>query len=145
MPYLYIQSYESNSILDTISLFLTSSTDQTPPYNNHWKSKINWSIYYSNHANWRKVAFTIFSRIALDRMLSAFKDTVKILQVFRGNINFISYSVFKSYSTATLYAQTNAKWVIELPQLILLKLSLVMPERLIPSSPLLLVPIDTWK
>lgn len=91
------------------------------------------------------MAFTVLSRIVQDRTLSAVKDAVKFLWVLRGNINFISYSVFKGYSSATFNAQMNAKWVIEFPQLMLLKLSLPMPERPIPSSPLLLVPIDTWK
>lgn len=79
--------------------------------------------------------------MAQDKVLSAVKDIVKFPQVY---INFISYSFPSGYSTATLNAQMNVKRVIELPQLMFLKLLLPVPERLILSSPLL-VPTDTWK
>lgn len=55
------------------------SIEQSPLYNNLWKSKISWSIFHSNQVNWRQVAFTVLSRTAQGRMLSAVKDTVKFL------------------------------------------------------------------
>lgn len=142
MTYLYIQSYESNSILDSVLLFFKSSTEQLSPYNNLWKSKLNWTIFSSTHVSWGKAAFPSLSRMAQDKMLSAVKDIVKFPQVY---INFISYFFSSGYSTAILNAQMNAKWVIELPQFMFLKLLLPVPERLILSSPSLLVPTDTWK
>lgn len=142
MIYLYIQICESKSILDIVSLFFMSFTEQLYPYNNLWKSKLNWSIFSSTHISWGKAVFTSLNRIAQNKMLSAVKDIVKFPQVC---INFISYSFSSGYSTATLNAQMNAKWVIELPQLMFLKLLLLVPKRLILSSPSLLVPTDTWK